>query len=110
MKKKPKVLNLLDFINKGFLTDFVPFIVPICNRLENIDQKNEWYTYWKRINTANKIVMTNYFQDDFYKGKTFEDTVPYVYLLRVMVLHDFCELYGYKLKDIKYAKTKRFHE
>ena len=104
MKKKPKVLELSLFALQEDVSNEtqIPYIKSLCNRFGTKELNALWNHHWKELNTTRHIFITGYLNEDILLGD-WKIKRPHVYLLRVMVLHDFCELYGYKLKDIKYA-------
>lgn len=99
MKKKPKVLNLHLFTFSDAIIRDIPYIHPLCGQFNDDTLNSKWETYWNSINYKQYNCITEYFDNYF---DNFDTLLPYMYLLRVMVLLDFCELHGYKLEDIKY--------
>ena len=103
MKKKPKILKLSLFTLKDDTLNetHIPCIKSLCWRFGSKELNTLWHHHWDKLNNDEHTSITEYLNKDI-QYADWQIRRPYVYLLRVMVLHDFCRLHGYKLEDIKY--------
>lgn len=66
------------------------YISGLCHSFETSSLNKLWQEYWEEVNTANYVMITPYFD----KSSDLEER----YLLRLLVLNDFCNQYGYELR------------
>ena len=68
------------------------YLTGLCKgfRSDHIDEL--WDEYWNSINAENKMFITEYFSLKEEMG------FDKIYLLRLFVLNDFCNQYGYELR------------
>ena len=64
------------------------YIPALCDSFRVLEINNDWFEYWDDVNTLGYSFMSKYFD-----GCRSE-----VFLLRLLVLNDFCNQYGYELR------------
>ena len=62
----------------------------LCGTFPTYTINKQWAKYWRNTNTDYKLIMTDY----FYLDKVDPNMI---YLLRLLLLNDFCKQYGYEL-------------
>ena len=85
-KRVIRVRKLRNFV----VIDNNGYIFGLCHSFETSALNKLWQEYWKEVNISNYIIITLYFD----KSPDLEER----YLLRLLLLNDFCNQYGYALR------------